>query len=147
VDRQWQFSIVISITLLNSMVSIYGSKNLGSSIMFYGIVTLLITILWAMRFLNSTKSKDMDFIFFAGCLLIVTFFFFLRIFLASARRRLLLSVLIPCLTVISSMLIGVIFLMIASLRGTPMEMILVYGVVYLLTNILVSISIPHQYRK
>ena len=129
------------------MVSIYDSKNLGSSIVFYGIATMVFTILWAMRFLNSTKSKDIDFIFFAGCLLIVTFFFYRRVFLTSARRRLLLSVLMPCLTVISSMLIGVIFLMIASLRGTPMEMILVYGVVYLLTNILVSISMPLRYRK
>jgi hypothetical protein len=128
------------------MIKTYATNNRVLLISFYTVLAFGIIIWWAIKFWKTISSTDQDFLFFAGSLFVVTIVFYVFVFSTFGRRRILLSILLPCLTIISSLIIGLICLMLLSMRGTPLEMICVYGTVYYVSSIVLSVYFRNRFR-
>jgi hypothetical protein len=120
------------------MTARLNKKRFYSYVVIYFLIALMSIIIWASQFSSLTHYKGDEFFFFAGYLLVVTIgFYSVQIFIIRLFRCI--ALLNPFATVITSIILGLCVLTMTSMVGTPTQIIYVYGLVYSVTNILLSI--------
>ncbi len=105
----------------------------------YLILVIVSTVYWASNFSSYTKYKGDEFFYYAEFLYFLTTFMFLVQILLMKVKRLLLLLFVPLLTILVSVAVGLIFLFISSMNGTPGETIYIYSSVYSFINTLILI--------
>jgi hypothetical protein len=120
-------------------MSTLSNRSFSTYLAIYFLVVLLSTVFWANQFSTFTQNKGDEFFFFAGYLLFVTILFFLIQIFSGRKLRSIALLLIPFVSVITSIILGLGVLSTTSMTGTPTQIIYIYSLVYSLTNILLSI--------
>jgi hypothetical protein len=110
----------------------------------YVLIVIVSTIYWAKNFKIYSKYKGDDFFYFAVYLLVLTIAFYLIQLFYIRQLKYLIILLVPFLTILTSIILGFGILFISSMGGTPIQTIYIYGVVYALTNILFTIYLATQ---
>ncbi len=105
----------------------------------YCLLALISTVFWANHFTDYRTYKGDEFFFFAEYLLGLTIVFYLVLFFFIKRLKYLFILLLPFSTIFTSFIFGLGFLAFAPRRGTPVEIIYIYGFTYILINSLLSI--------
>lgn len=124
----------------NYTMSTTAKKNpFKKLIVFYFLICLLSTIIWANQFSLFTNKKGDDFFYLVVYLLFVTILFYCAQIFSIRNIRSIVLLLIPIITVFTSIIIGLGVLAITSLSGTPTHIIYVYGSLYSVSNILLTI--------
>ncbi len=110
-----------------------------SILVIYLILVIASTIYWGNNFSSYTNYKGDEFFFYLEFLYCLTTFLFLLQILLMKVKRLLLLLFVPLLTILISVLLGLLFLFVSSMNGTPSETIYIYSSVYSSLNILILI--------
>ena len=104
----------------------------------YFSIVIMATLFWAKNYSRYTRVKGDDFFFLAEYLLVLTLIFYAIQILFIRRLKYLILLLVPFLTIITSIILGLGVFTISSMGGTPSQTIYVYSIIYCLTNILFS---------
>ena len=124
----------------NYIMSTTDKKNpFKKLIVFYFLICLLSTIIWANQFSLFTNKKGDDFFYLVVYLLFVTILFYCAQIFSIRNIRSIVLLLIPIITVFTSIIIGLGVLAITPLSGTPVQIMYLYASIYSVSNILLTI--------
>jgi hypothetical protein len=121
----------------------YRRNNIKAS-----LITLIIycalaigpTLYWANNFSRFTRYKGDEFFYLLEYLLGLTVLYYIIQLICLREMKWLKALVVPLVIVISSVLVVFLLLFITPLVATPSETIYIYGIVYSLTNVLLSAS-------
>ena len=125
----------------------YFKKVLKLALLIYSTVIIVTTIFWSLNYSDYTNYKGDEFIYFAEYLFLMTFGLYSTLLILIRKSIYFFLLLLPFLTFITSVIIGLFILFCFSLEGTPSQTIYIYSIVYSFTNIFSIVFWSLKYMK
>lgn len=128
----------------------YRPPNIKASLITLSLYCILVvssTLYWGTNFSSFTHYKGDEFFYFLEYLLGLTLLYFVAQLLCLRQLKYLPALIVPFVTVVSSVFVGFLLLAVTPIDGTPSEIIYVYGTGYSVTNVLFSAAIISKYAK
>lgn len=123
------------------MTRLLNTKTSGLIVTVYVILVLASISYWSNNWIKFTHYKGDELFYFAEYLLVITILFYLTLIVLSKRLKYLTLLLLPFGTSVTTFILGLLFLSISRMDGTPNETIYIYGIIYCLTNITMTMFV------
>jgi len=113
----------------------------------YALLTLVLTVYWAYNWQKYVYIKGDEFFFFVEYLLALTIAFHLSQIILIRRLKYLMLLLVPFATIFSTLILGMFFLAVSGMGDTATLNLYIYGIIYAVTNIIVSVLIAVRLKN
>ena len=113
----------------------------------YALLTLVLTVYWAYNWQKYVYIKGDEFFFFVEYLLALTIAFHLSQIILIRRLKYLMLLLVPFATIFSTLILGMFFLAVSGTSDTATLNLYIYGIIYAVTNIIVSVLIAVRLKN
>ena len=113
----------------------------------YGLLTLVLTVYWAYNWQKYVHIKGDEFFFFVEYLLALTIAFHLSQIILIRQLKYLMLLLAPFATIFSTLILGMFFLAVSGMGDTATLNLYIYGIIYAVTNIIVSVLIAIRLKN
>ena len=113
----------------------------------YALLTLVLTVYWANNWQKFVHIKGDEFFFFVEYLLALTIAFHLSQIILIRRLKYLMLLLVPFATIFSTLILGMFFLAVSGMGDTATLNLYIYGIIYAMTNIIVSVLIAIRLKN
>jgi len=113
----------------------------------YALLTLVLTVYWANNWQKFVHIKGDEFFFFVECLLALTILCYLPQIIFTRQVKYLMLLLVPFATIFSTLILGMFFLAVSGMGDTATLNLYIYGIIYAVTNIIVSVLIAIRLKN
>ena len=113
----------------------------------YALLTLVLTVYWANNWQKFVHIKGDEFFFFVEYLLALTIAFHLSQIILIRQLKYLMLLLAPFATIFSTLILGMFFLAVSGMGDTATLNLYIYGIIYAVTNIIVSVLIAIRLKN